>query len=203
MSAPDYVVKYIIIGDSSVGKSNLLLRYVDKNFALSHDITIGVEFASKLETVDNTTYKLQIWDTAGQESFRSITRSYYRDTCVVFLVFSYNYYKTFQNLSNWLNDLEQYNTNKNILIYVVGNKYDLRHEVNTEDAVLFASLAKAKFFSTSAKTNYNVDELFKQSIQDVHEFLKTHPNDDIPGIKRYKREPMLPSPPVSKCCKYV
>jgi Ras-related protein Rab-2A len=198
----DYVVKYIIIGDSSVGKSNLLLRYVDKNFALSHDITIGVEFGSKIETVENTSYKLQIWDTAGQESFRSITRSYYRDTCVVFLVFSYNYYKTFQNLSNWLNDLEQYNTNKHILVYIVGNKYDLRHEVNPEDAILFSSLVNATLFNTSAKTNYNVDELFRQSIIDVHEFRKSHPNEDVPGIKPLRLNVHTP-PPKTTCCKYI
>ncbi|EAN93608.1 ras-related protein rab-2a, putative, partial [Trypanosoma cruzi] len=87
MSQHHYVFKYIIIGDSGVGKSCLLLQFTDKRFEPLHDLTIGVEFGARVVTIQQKNVKLQIWDTAGQESFRSITRSYYRGACGALLVY--------------------------------------------------------------------------------------------------------------------
>ena len=95
-----YLFKYIIIGDTGVGKSCLLLQFTDKRFRNDHDITIGVEFGSRMIQLDNKEIKLQIWDTAGQESFRSITRSYYRGAAGALLVYDITRRDTFSHLSN-------------------------------------------------------------------------------------------------------
>ena len=101
-----YTFKYIIVGDSSVGKSCLLLQFTDKRFKLAHDLTIGVEFGSRLVAVDkNVNIKLQIWDTAGQESFRSITRSYYRGAICSLLVYDITRRASFQNCVKWLEEI--------------------------------------------------------------------------------------------------
>lgn len=101
-----YTFKYIIVGDSSVGKSCLLLQFTDKRFKLAHDLTIGVEFGSRLVAVDpKVNVKLQIWDTAGQESFRSITRSYYRGAICSLLVYDITRRSSFQNCVKWLEEI--------------------------------------------------------------------------------------------------
>ncbi len=101
-----YIFKYIIVGESSVGKSCLLLRFIDNRFKDAHDLTIGVDFGSKtLSLVDGTNVKVQIWDTAGQESFRSITRSYYRGSICALLVYDITRRTTFDNLVKWLEDM--------------------------------------------------------------------------------------------------
>ena len=107
MTSHAYIFKFIVVGDSSVGKSCLLMQFVDKRFKDSHDLTIGVEFGSRSVSVDdrNTQVKLQIWDTAGQESFRSITRSYYRGAICALLVYDITRRHTYENLIRWLEEM--------------------------------------------------------------------------------------------------
>ncbi|WZY85009.1 hypothetical protein YC2023_031393 [Brassica napus] len=121
-----YLFKYIIIGDTGVGKSCLLLQFTDKRFQPVHDLTIGVEFGARMITIDNKPLKLQIWDTAGQESFRSITRSYYRGAAGALLVYDITRRETFNHLASWLEDARQH-ANANTTIMFIGNKCDLAH----------------------------------------------------------------------------
>eukprot|EP01057_Protomagalhaensia_wolfi_P003818 Protomagalhaensia_wolfi_Nauph_80__3817@NODE_3868_length_690_cov_155_470046_g735_i2_p1_GENE_NODE_3868_length_690_cov_155_470046_g735_i2NODE_3868_length_690_cov_155_470046_g735_i2_p1_ORF_typecomplete_len135_score26_28Ras/PF00071_22/6_3e48Roc/PF08477_13/4e25Arf/PF00025_21/1_1e15MMR_HSR1/PF01926_23/4_6e06Gtr1_RagA/PF04670_12/3_2e05AAA_22/PF13401_6/9_6e05Septin/PF00735_18/0_00018GTP_EFTU/PF00009_27/0_00089ATPase/PF06745_13/0_00062SRPRB/PF09439_10/0_0014FeoB_N/PF02421_18/0_0024TniB/PF05621_11/0_062Tni len=116
-----YLFKYIIIGDTGVGKSCLLLQFTDKRFRSDHDLTIGVEFGARTVTIDGKQLKLQIWDTAGQESFRSITRSYYRGAAGALLVYDISRRETFNHLTKWLDEVRQ-NSNVNMTIVLIGNK---------------------------------------------------------------------------------
>ena len=116
-----YLFKYIIIGDTGVGKSCLLLQFTDKRFQPVHDLTIGVEFGARMVQIDNRQIKLQIWDTAGQESFRSITRSYYRGAAGALLVYDITRRETFNHLTRWLEEARQ-NANQSMVIMLIGNK---------------------------------------------------------------------------------
>jgi Ras-related protein Rab-2A len=120
----NYLFKYIIIGDTSVGKSCLLLKFMDGTFRQKHEITIGVEFGSKILKVGGKSVKLQVWDTAGQESFKSITRGYYRSAAAALLVYDVTSEKSFRSVERWLEDLKQHSSS-NIEIILVGNKSDL------------------------------------------------------------------------------
>lgn len=117
-----YLFKYIIIGDTGVGKSCLLLQFTDKRFQPVHDLTIGVEFGARMVNLEgDKLVKLQIWDTAGQESFRSITRSYYRGAAGALLVYDITRRDTFQHLSRWLEEARQH-AQSNMVIMLIGNK---------------------------------------------------------------------------------
>ena len=106
---------------SGVGKSCLLLQFTDKRFQPVHDLTIGVEFGARMITIDGKQIKLQIWDTAGQEAFRSITRSYYRGAAGALLVYDITRRETFNHLTTWLEDARQH-SNSNMVIMLIGNK---------------------------------------------------------------------------------
>lgn len=118
-------LKILIIGESGVGKSSLLLRFVEDNFDPEQTLTIGVDFKTKRLTIDGNAVKLAIWDTAGQERFRTLTPSYYRDAQGAILVFDVNSYATFAKLEVWLSELDTYSTKSNIVKMIVGNKIDM------------------------------------------------------------------------------
>ncbi|KAF8095528.1 hypothetical protein N665_0330s0010 [Sinapis alba] len=157
----DYLFKYIIIGDTGVGKSCLLLQFTDKRFQPVHDLTIGVEFGARMVTVEGRPVKLQIWDTAGQESFRSITRSYYRGAAGALLVYDITRRETFNHLASWLEDARQH-ANPNMSIMLIGNKSDLAHKraVSKEEGEQFAKEHGLLFLEASARTAQNVEEAF-------------------------------------------
>ncbi|GMP29439.1 hypothetical protein CsSME_00004544 [Camellia sinensis var. sinensis] len=157
----DYLFKYIIIGDTGVGKSCLLLQFTDKRFQPVHDLTIGVEFGARMVTIDGRPIKLQIWDTAGQESFRSITRSYYRGAAGALLVYDITRRETFNHLASWLEDARQH-ANPNMSIMLIGNKCDLAHRraVSKEEGEQFAKENGLLFLEASARTAQNVEEAF-------------------------------------------
>jgi len=165
-----YLFKYIIIGDTGAGKSCLLLQFTDKRFQPIHDLTIGVEFGARMVTIDNRQIKLQIWDTAGQESFRSITRSYYRGAAGALLVYDITRRDTFTHLSRWLQEARQ-NGNENMTIMLIGNKCDLEHrrQVSPEEGKKkFADENGLMFLETSAKTAHNVEEAFLKPAQEIY-----------------------------------
>ncbi|XP_003576660.1 ras-related protein Rab-2-A [Brachypodium distachyon] len=166
-----YLFKYIVVGDTGVGKSCLMLQFTDKRFQPVHDLTIGVEFGSRMVTIDNRKIKLHIWDTAGQEAFRSITRSYYRGAAAALLVYDITRRETFSHLTSWLEEMRQLaDGNNNITIVLVGNKLDLeqRRAVSTEEGEQFAKENGLAFIETSARTRHNVDEAFVKTASAVY-----------------------------------
>jgi len=179
--------KYIVIGDTGVGKSCLLLQFTDKRFQPVHDLTIGVEFGARMISVDNKQIKLQVWDTAGQESFRSITRSYYRGAAGALLVYDITRRETFNHLTSWLEDARQH-SNANMTIMLIGNKTDLEHRraVSTEEGEAFARENGLYFIETSAKTAQNVEDAFLQIARHIYEKIQKgvfDPTNETYGIK--------------------
>ncbi|PQM42267.1 ras-related protein RABA2a [Prunus yedoensis var. nudiflora] len=122
----DYLFKVVLIGDSGVGKSNLLSRFTRNEFCLESKSTIGVEFATRTLQVEGRTVKAQIWDTAGQERYRAITSAYYRGALGALLVYDVTKPTTFENVSRWLKELRDH-ADSNIVIMMIGNKTDLKH----------------------------------------------------------------------------
>merc|ERR1712121_369901 len=182
-----YLFKYIIIGDTGVGKSCLLLQFTDKRFQPVHDLTIGVEFGARMITIDNKQIKLQIWDTAGQEAFRSITRSYYRGAAGALLVYDITRRDTFNHLTTWLEDARQH-SNSNMVIMLIGNKSDLeaRRDVKREEGEAFAREHGLVFMETSAKTAANVEEAFINTAKEIYEKIQEGVfdiNNEANGIK--------------------
>ncbi|XP_005093960.1 ras-related protein Rab-35 isoform X1 [Aplysia californica] len=156
----DHLFKLLIIGDSGVGKSSLLLRFADNVFSGTYITTIGVDFKIRTIDVNGERVKLQIWDTAGQERFRTITSTYYRGTHGVLVVYDVTSGESFANVQRWLHEIDQNCDVVNRIL--VGNKDDDpdRKVVLTQDAERFAERMQIQLFETSAKENKNVEEMF-------------------------------------------
>lgn len=165
----DYLFKVVLIGDSGVGKSNLLSRFTRNEFSLESKSTIGVEFATRSINVDGKMIKAQIWDTAGQERYRAITSAYYRGAVGALLVYDITRHVTFENVERWLKELKDH-TDTNIVVMLVGNKSDLRHlrAVSTEDGQSFAEREGLYFMETSALESTNVENAFKQILTQIY-----------------------------------
>ena len=157
----DHLFKLVLIGDASVGKTSLLLRFADDSFEDNYISTVGVDFRFRTVTVDNELVKLQIWDTAGQERFRTITSAYYRGANGVILVYDITNNETFQHVQDWLDEVHKA-AGESVTKLVVGNKADLvqQRQVNESQASQYAQSVNASFIETSAKTAVNVDKSF-------------------------------------------
>ena len=155
--------KIIIIGDSGVGKSCLLRRAVQNTFTTSHTATIGFEFLLMYYDVNGAKMKLQIWDTCGQEMYRSLIQGFYRNTALTIMIYSIDNSDSFANLNKWLKDVRN-NSEKDQPVFVVGNKYDLDdRKVTFEEGKLFVEQnGLYHFIETSASSGYNVSELFDE-----------------------------------------
>jgi len=194
-----YVLKFIITGDAAVGKSSLLVRLTDQRFLANPDPTLGVEFGSKLITIqeEEKVVKLQCWDTAGTESFRSITRSYYRGAAGCLLVYDVCSRQSFLNARTWLKDVRQH-ADPHLTCILVGNKTDLcsddagptkrNREVRTEEAELWAKEEGLLFVETSARSGENVELAFEQATKDILMKIRNGVFDDdrSPGVKTSK-----------------
>ena len=164
----DYLLKYIIIGDAAVGKSNLLLRFAQNDFKMEYQLTIGVEFGAKNIEINNKKYRLQIWDTAGQENYRSITRAYYKNSVCAILVYDITNRDSFEHISSWIDDcLSQ--SPKTVFMVLVGNKSDLseKRRVTIEEGQQMAKNHNLLFFETSAKTGENIDQTIRFLVKEV------------------------------------
>ncbi|KAL8267259.1 hypothetical protein R6Q59_004603 [Mikania micrantha] len=168
----DYLFKLVLIGDSGVGKSNLLSRFTRNEFSLESKSTIGVEFATRSIRIDDKVVKAQIWDTAGQERYRAITSAYYRGAVGALLVYDVTRHVTFENVERWLKELRDH-TDANTVMMLVGNKSDLRHlrAVTSEDAKSFAEKENMYFMETSALESLNVENAFTEVLTQIHQIV--------------------------------
>lgn len=177
----DYLFKVVLIGDSGVGKSNILSRFTRNEFCLESKSTIGVEFATRTLPVEGRTIKAQIWDTAGQERYRAITSAYYRGALGALLVYDVTKPTTFENVSRWLKELRDH-ADSNIVIMLIGNKTDLKHlrAVATEDAQSYAEREGLVFIETSALEAVNVEKAFQTILAEIYRIIskKTLSSDD-------------------------
>ena len=194
----DYLIKLLLIGDSGVGKSCLLLRYSDDSFTSSFITTIGIDFKIKTIMCGDAKVKLQIWDTAGQERFRTITTAYYRGAMGILLVYDVSDETSFVNVRNWMRQIDQ-NAAENVNRVLIGNKCDVdpservsccdsyalesfsyflysMQKIPTEKGKALAAEYGIKFFETSAKLNVNVDECFMAIAKDIVDRLKENPD---------------------------
>ena len=162
----DYLFKVLLLGDSDVGKSSLILRYTDETFNSKLVNSIGVDFKMKKREIDGKIIKVQIWDTAGHERFRSITYSYYRGANSIIIVFDLSDKKSFISITEWLKQIEKH-AKENVFKFLVGNKSDLEDErqVAYEEAKQYADEHDLPYIETSAKNGININELFDSSIK--------------------------------------
>jgi len=180
----DFLIKLLLIGDSGVGKSCLLLRFSDDSFTTSFITTIGIDFKIKTIELEGKRIKLQIWDTAGQERFRTITTAYYRGAMGILLVYDVTDEQSFQNIRNWIRNIEQHAAD-NVDKILVGNKCDMISEklVETSRGQALADEYGIKFFETSAKSNINVVEAFTSIAADIKKRLMDNPTT-APGASK-------------------
>ncbi|KAK7500839.1 hypothetical protein BaRGS_00008083 [Batillaria attramentaria] len=161
-------LKILIIGESGVGKSSLLLRFTDDTFDPEQAATIGVDFKVKTLAVDGNKAKLAIWDTAGQERFRTLTPSYYRGAQGVILVYDVSSKASFAKLDVWLNELETFATKHDMVKMLVGNKIDKeKREVSKEEGLRFARKHHMLFIEASAKTKEGVQCSFEELVEKI------------------------------------
>ena len=162
----NYLYKYIVIGDSFVGKSCIVAKYIHGGFDEEFKTTIGIEFGSKDLTINGKVYRIQIWDTAGQETFRSITRAYYKNSVCSFIVYDVTNRQSFLNVQDWFNECKK-QTPKTVMMVLVGNKIDLnnKREVSYEEGENFAKNNSMLFYETSAKNGDNIENMFYESAE--------------------------------------
>jgi small GTP-binding protein len=184
----DYLFKILVIGDSGVGKSCILLRFVDNSFAETYISTIGVDFRIRTVEMDGKSIKLQIWDTAGQERFRTITSSYYHGAHGIIVVYDITDETSFDNVRQWLIEIERYASRK-VVKLIIGNKSELKDErqVLTESARSFAEAHDLEFMEISAKENMNVQETFLKLSRKITEQMEI---SNIEALQKKKYAPL-------------
>ena len=203
----DLLYKIIIIGDSNVGKSNILSRYTKDQFQGNSKATVGVELGTKFVKVEGVGAKLQIWDTAGQERYRSLTSSYYKGCHGCFIVYDITNEASFESISTWYEQAVK-EAGKDVSLILVGNKCDLENErkVSKEQGEEKAKTMNASFFETSALSKVNIDDIFKEIVNNIYQRTKGQKNDDDDDIEiineNEKAINLTPQPTPEKkgCC---
>ena len=206
----DYLYKIVLIGDSGVGKSNILTRFTKNEFNFKSTSTIGVEFSTRTVQVQSKRIKAQVWDTAGQERFRAITSAFYRGAVGALLVYDITKYESFVSVEKWLKELKEHGDNK-MVIMLVGNKNDLKHlrAVPLEEAKAFSEKQGLSFIETSALDSNNVDQAFENVLSDVFNILnnlqqqqQSNGNSSKPGEGKSNSQKQAPkTAPVSDSIK--
>ena len=183
-------IKLLLIGDTCVGKTSLLLRFCDNFFPESHMATIGVEFKEKIITINDKNYKIHLWDTAGQERYSSLTKNFYKHAQGIIFVYDVNNKESFQNLKNWIKNPDY--EKRNVKIIIVGNKIDLKKEISTDDLKRLANRYSCKYFEVSAKNNINVNSIFEsiteEIINDNKEYDKDIDSITLSNVQFYEKE---------------
>jgi Ras-related protein Rab-8A len=191
----DHNVKILMIGDSGVGKTNIMLKFVDDRFSTSFITTIGIDFKTKNVKMGDKTLRLQIWDTAGQERFRSITCSYFTGADMIILVYDICDEKSFENIEYWIETIKSHNLKLQNCI-LVGNKIDRKESrvVSFEMASNLAKLHKINYIESSAKMNINISEIFEK-------ICEMYINGITPQ-RKHSMHPIKPKPieQQQKCC---
>mmetsp|Transcript_1744 Transcript_1744/g.4121 ORF Transcript_1744/g.4121 Transcript_1744/m.4121 type:complete len:215 (+) Transcript_1744:137-781(+) len=206
----DYLFKVVLIGDSGVGKSNLLSRFTRNEFNLESKSTIGVEFATRSIQAEGKIIKAQIWDTAGQERYRAITSAYYRGAVGALLVYDISKKPTFENVERWLKELKDH-ADSNIVIMLVGNKCDLKHlrAVQTDEGSAFSATHGLSFIETSALDSTNVNEAFTKILTEIYRIVGSKKMENkgpgggfqATGTETITiRNPSEEAPSSKKCC---
>ncbi|CAC5360905.1 ras-related protein Rab-26-like isoform X1 [Mytilus californianus] len=183
----DMATKVMLIGDSGVGKTCLLVRFKDGAFLSGSFIsTVGIDFRNKVVDVEGTKVKLQIWDTAGQERFRSVTHAYYRDAHALLLLYDVTNKASFDNIRAWLGEINEY-AQEDVVIMLLGNKADMAGErmIRTEDGEKLAKEYNVAFMETSAKTGMNVDLAFMAVAKDLKMKKTRKPADPKFNVAEY------------------
>ena len=170
----EFMFKVVLVGDMSVGKTNIIAKYLKNDFSEDYKTTIGVEFHSKITKVEGHVVKAQIWDTCGQERFKSITDSYYKGAKGAFVVYDITRKNTFESVDSWISALRSA-ADKNLNIIIIGNKSDLedQRQVETEQGEEKAQNNEAAFMETSAYSGDNIDKAFDNMITDVYNKCKS------------------------------
>jgi small GTP-binding protein len=174
------LIKILLIGDSNVGKSCLIMRFIDNYFTLSYISTIGIDFKIKTFNIEDKKVKVQIWDTAGQERFKTITKTFYRSAMGVIFVYDITDENTFKNVEYWIQNVND-NTSNNINKILIGNKSD-KIDYRIVDKLKGFELAKKysmNFIETSAKNGINVDKVFNTIIREIKQRLEKQEADEI------------------------
>ena len=175
----DLLYKIVIIGDTNVGKSNILSRYLTNEFTSNTKSTVGVELGIKFLKIKNTSTKIQIWDTAGQERYQAITSSYFRGSDGCFIVYDITNETSFNNIEKWFDKIHEEN-DKEIPVIIVGNKCDLENErkIPTEKAKEKAQNLKCAFYETSALKAINIEQIFEELINTIYDKTGGNTSDD-------------------------
>ena len=186
MESYDYAFKFILVGESGVGKSSLIERYINEHFVSVSDFTIGVEYRCKIIEIDNTKIMIEVWDTAGQERFHSITRGYYRDAIGAFLVYDITQRFSFVRIPRWMDALKV-NAPSNLLFKVlIGNKTDRDNirQVSFKEGKNMANSYQMSFYEVSAKSDDKIADIFT----DVAKLIKKEydKGNIIQGTKGFK-----------------
>ena len=183
----NYLLKFIVIGDSSVGKSNILSKFKDDKFDDKTQPSIGVQFIAKNVILDKATYRLQVWDTAGQENFRAMTKIYYKNSSCAFIVYDITEKDSFNHVESWINECKKV-APESILLILIGNKSDLEEsrEISYEEGEKLAKKYNMLFFETSAKNGDNIHNIFRKSVEYIDKNIKEGKydlSDDACGVK--------------------
>ena len=201
----DYLIKCLVVGDSGTGKSSLMMRFTDDVFNTTYISTIGVDFKIKTMDFRDKTVKFQIWDTAGQDRFRTITASYYRGSNAVILCYDITDKNTFQNINKWLEEVKNFSVGTPLLI-LCGTKTDLEEKrvVSYEEAEEYAKINNMRFFESSSKNNSNVKEIFEliaeNKITTVCTLTDTFDKSDMRSRKKINLQPSGKNENNSSCC---
>ncbi|KAL2336238.1 hypothetical protein Fmac_010684 [Flemingia macrophylla] len=198
----DYVFKVVVIGDSAVGKTQILSRFAKNEFCFDSKSTIGVEFQTRTVTINEKVIKAQIWDTAGQERYRAVTSAYYRGALGAMLVYDITKRQSFDHVARWVEELRSH-ADSSIVIMLVGNKADLvdLRMVPTEDAVEFAEDQGLFFSETSALSGDNVESAFLKLLEEINRVVskkalecgnvKDHGGNSVTSLKGTKVDLIL------------
>ena len=193
----DYNSKILLIGDSSVGKTSIMMRFVDDKFSPSFITTIGIDFVAKIINSSNRKVKLQIWDTAGQERFRTITTSYFKNANIIVIVYDVCDESTFNNIKYWMDTIK--NSSYDCTgVMLVGNKIDMEssRQINYKDGFDLAQKYNIPFFECSAKKGINIDSIFEEAAK-IH---IVNFNKSLSGKKQKSMIGLGLKPGEKKCC---